>query len=574
MSRRTESFPLVERGRSYARGVLDGSISVCRSVRLAVERDERDRSRQGSAGFPYRFDESKAETALEFFERMPHVKGPKANRGEYLRLEPHQAWFYGTLFGWVHVETGMRRFNRAYRELPRGNGKSFEDACVENFCGFCEGEQGAEVYSAATKRDQAKIVTNTARQMFKKNAELARLLGVEVNAHTVYQDRTGSLLSTVSSDYDSLDGLNVYMATIDELHAHSTRGLYDVFETAISKRDQALLLMTTTAGSDRTGICYEIRSDLLAVLEGRAEDDRFFGVVYTLDEDDDWRSEASWHKANPNLGVSVNLETLRSLAKKAERVPAAQNAFKTKHLNIWVGADAALYDIERWQRLANPELARADFSGEHCLVALDLASKNDLAARMDVFWRFRESDGKPVFSVFAHHYTNRAAVDEGKNAQFPAWELQGLLKVSDGDSTDQQRIEDDIFEDAAVYQLLEVNVDNFQSAGIAQRLAARGLTVVEVPQQVRHLSTPTKYLDDLIREGRIEHDGDPCLAWQIGNVVGHFDVKDNVYPRKERPENKIDAVVALIMALSRAITMTEMPGDLSRHYAEEGISLL
>ena len=570
--RPTEPLDPLDSAQGYARDILSRRLVVSGLTRLAIERDENDHRRIGDPDFPWLFDEAKARRALDFFSLLPHVKGPKANRGEMMRLEAHQSWFYSRLFGWVDSD-GLRRFNRVHRELPRGNGKSFEAAVVGLICAFTENEQGAEVYSVATKREQAKIIFETAKRMIQRSDKLREQLGISVNAHNLWQQATGSVFLAQSSEDQTLDGLNIYCALVDELHAHPNRGLYDVIETAISKRDQALLFDITTAGADRTGICYEIRSHLLDVLRGNAEDERFFGVIYTADEGDDWRSEATWAKANPNLDVSVNRATLRSLAQKAESVPAAQASFKTKHLDIWVGADHALFDVERWAKLANPSLLREDFEGEPLYVAFDLATKNDLAARVDLFVRLDE-DGRPRFSVFAGHYTNRAAVDLGKNSQMPAWELQGFLRVNDGDATSQAQIEEDLISDAAKFEIREVNIDNFQSAGFAQRLQSRGLTVVEVPQQVRHLSAPTKYLDDLIREGRIEHDGDPVLAWQIGNVVGHFDAKDNVYPRKERRESKIDAAVALIMNLARRMTEVEDSGELSAQIIENGVTFL
>lgn len=503
---------------------------------------------------------------------FPHVQGPKANKGEKFKPEPWQCFYFTTLMGWKKSGTNIRRFSRAYKEVPRGSGKSFESGAFGCVMAFADGETGSEVYSAATTRDQAKIVWKAARRMLVKSPELAEAMGVEVNAHNLYQPSTGSVFIALSAEDKNLDGLNVYLAIIDELHAHPTRGVYDVLETAISKRDQAMLFVITTAGNDRTGICYEIRSDLVRVLEGTATDESLFGAIWSIDEGDDWRAESSWIKANPNWGVSVNPEFIRGLAKKAERIPAAQAAFKTKHLNVWVGANAALFDGDAWTKCADTTLTRDQFVGETCISGLDLATKDDLASRCDLFWKFDDAGVSHLYP-FWRHYVPEDKCADGSNDRYPGWMGEGWITATPGDTIDMAAIEGDVLVDSSRFELSPLAFDPWQSAYLAQRLTEQGATMLEVRPTVANFSEATKTLGALIKEGRIHHNGDPVAAWALGNVVGHYDAKENVYPRKEKPENKIDPMIALIMAISVWIRRND-PWAYSRNLADDGLLFL
>jgi phage terminase large subunit-like protein len=549
--------PHVEIANAYARRVVAGEETAGKYEILAARRHLAELERPPDADFPYQFNADAAERICRFAELLRHVKGPKA--GQRFQLEPWQCFVLCSIFGWLHWKSMLRRFRRFYLEIARGNGKSFLLAVIALFMLVADGEAGAEVYSAAKTRDQAKAVFEAARMIAKANtaADFRAYYGLDVREHSILQPSSGSAFRALANDADSLDGLNVHFAAVDELHAHPTRKVYDVLETAISKRDQPLLGVITTAGSDRTGICYELRTDLVNVLQGTATDHTLFGIVFTIDDTDDWRDERIWRKANPNLGVSVNLDTLRSLAKKAERTPAAQAAFKTKHLDIWVGANAALHNIEDWNACADTTLAPEQFEGETALAGIDLATDDDLAPRVDVFRR--EIDGEFHYYTFAKTYISQGAVDDGRNASYSGWVIEGWLLTNDGDTTDLQRLEDEVVEDSDRFQFEEIAYDGWQAAGLAQRLQARGATMVKIAMNAANLSEPVKLVNRLIKERRIHHNGDPVFAWCIGNVVGHFDKKENVYPQKERPENKIDLAVALYMAMNRWIVRGDEP---------------
>lgn len=536
----------------YAKDVVAGKIPAGRFVKAACKRQIEDLKRWKAKGAAYRFDTARANKVCRFIELLPHIKGPKA--GEPIILEPWQVFILTTVFGWVKAD-GSRRFRRVYIEVPRGNGKSALSSGVGLYMLCGDGEGGAEVYSFATTRDQAKIVFGDAQNMARRTPGLRTHFGVDVNAHNINVLRTASKFEALSAEGSTLDGLNTHFACVDELHAHKTRAVYDVVETSIGKRAQSLLWVITTAGSNRAGICYEVRGFVIKVLAGAAKDESQFGIVYGLDEEDDWTTEEALIKANPNWGISVMPEVLLPLQAKAMTMPSAANNFKTKHLNEWVNADTAWMDMRAWDACKDPALDQEHFAGEPTYVALDLASKVDIAAKVAL--HERTIDGKSHYYVFGQYYLPRDTVERGENSQYQGWEHMGLLTVTDGAVIDFEVIEQDLLADCSRFEVREVPYDPFQATQLSTRMAAQGVPMVEMRPTVLNFSEPMKQLEALVLQGRLHHNGDPVLAWMMSNVVAHMDAKDNIYPRKERPENKIDGVVALIMALGRALANNE-----------------
>ena len=473
---------------------------------------------------------------------MTHVKGKLA--GKPIKLEPWQVFILTTVFGWVDSE-GRRRFKTAYIEVPRKNAKSTLSSVVALYCLAADGEKGAEVYSAATTRDQARIVWQDAKHMAKNSPGLKSKFGVDITAHSIHVTETASYFKALSRDQGgNLDGLNVHCAIIDELHAHKTRDIFDVIETATGAREQPLLWLITTAGFNRAGICYEQRAYSLKILAG-LKDEEYFGVVYSLDDADDWQDPKSWAKANPNWGVSVKPEDIERKARKAMEMAAAQNNFLTKHCNLWVNADTAWMDMRAWERCGDPALDMADFEGLSCFGGLDLATKTDIASRVFVF----ERDG--ILHAFDRHYLPEETVENNANSQYSGWEIDGYLTATPGNITDYDVIEDDILIDAKRFRVEEFGYDPFQATQMSGHLVANGLPMVQVGQTVKNLSEPMKELEALVIAGKFKHNGNPVLSWMISNVVAHVDAKDNIYPRKEFPQNKIDGVVALLIAINR-----------------------
>lgn len=535
-----------ERAARYAQDVVSGKIPACKYVRQACQRQLDDLASPPSGYF---FDAEKAARVCQFIELTPHIKGPLASRGENIKLEPWQIFALTTVFGWVD-QGGNRRFRRVYIEVPRGNGKSALSSPVGLYALALDGEAGAEVYSAATTRDQARIVFRDAQAMARKMPQFRKRFGVEVTAQAVTQLKTSSSFKALSADGHTLDGLNIHLAIVDELHAHKSRDVYDVLETGIGKRPQSLLWMITTAGANKHGICYEVRDYVLKVLDGAAQDnaaEATFGIVYTVDEGDDPFSEDTLKKANPNWGVSVDPKVVLQTASKAQQVATARANYLTKHLNIWVDANSALFDTEHWRKCEDKALDELEFAEDESVLALDLASKIDMAAKVNVYRR--NIDGKDHFYVFPRFYLPRAAIEEDRHPMYRGWEMQGDIEATAGETIDFAVIEDEIRLECPGRNIAAVVADPWQANYLVTNLQRDGFPAEEFRQTVANMSEATKTLDALMREGRIHHPGNAVMNWMIGNVVGHFDAKDNVYPRKELPANKIDGAVALIMAL-------------------------
>ena len=547
--------------KQYAQSVVSGAIPACRWVQLACQRQLNDLARFKGKDSPYRFNPKlsdrngrgfhPADNLCAFIERLPHVKGPLA--GEPISLEPWQVFILTTVFGWVTPDD-KRRFRRSYIEVPRGNAKSTLSSAVALYMLAADHEGGAEVYSLATTRDQARIVFGDAQTMARRSPGFRTRFSVNVGAHNMHVLASGSKFEALSAEGSTLDGLNIHFGCVDELHAHKTRTVYDVVETGTGKRDNSLLWVITTAGSNRAGICYEVRTFVSKLLDGVFEDDTQFGIIYGLDDGDDWTSENALIKANPNWGISVRPEILGPLQAKAMQLPSAVNNFKTKHLNEWVNADTAWMDMRAWDACADTSLDIDNFIGQPCWIGLDLASKTDIAALILIFAHPEIAD---AYLTFGKYYLPEDTVHGAGNSQYSGWMRIDRLTVTPGNVIDFSWIEADLLDMASRFAIQAVAFDPFQATQLSTRMLGEGLPMIEVRPTVLNFSEPMKILEALVLQKKLAHDGDPVLTWMASNVVAHLDVKDNIYPRKERPENKIDGIVALIMALSRAIK----PGD-------------
>lgn len=543
----TDHAALAER---YARQVVAGDVVACRYVQLACERQLRDRKREKERAFPYRFDAAAARKVCRFIELLPHTKGKWASRRERIQVEPWQCFMLACVFGWKRkADMRLRRFRRAYLEVPRKNAKSTISAGVGDYMLAADGEHGAEVYSGATTEKQAWEVFRPARLMALQTPEFTEHFGVEVGAKNLHIPGNASRFEPLIGKPG--DGASPSCAIIDEYHEHPTSEQYDTMLTGMGAREQPLLWVITTAGADTAGPCYALRQEVLQVLEGHVENDELWGVVYTLDEGDDWSDPAVLAKANPNIDVSVSGEFLAQQQRDAVNDARKQSTFKTKHLNVWVGAAAPFFNAEKWAHLADaPPLE--EFRGEPCFVGLDLASKSDLCCSVKVFRR--ELEGSSHYYVFPRFYVPAAAIDAPENRHYLDWSARELLVATPGNITDYDYIEGELVEDAEHFSVAEVGYDPYNATQLATRLGNAGLTMVEVPQTTRNLSEPMKEIDALVRDGRIHHDGNPVMAWCVANVTAQVDRNENVFPRKERHENKIDGAVALIVAMSRAMT--------------------
>lgn len=540
----------VDKAERYIKKVITGKIDACLFVRQACTRQVNDLKKKKTKKFPYIFDRKKANRVCQFIENLSHVKGVKA--GEPVHLEDWQCFILTTVFGWVK-EDGARRFTQTYIEVPRGNGKSTLCSGIALYMECADGEQGAEVYSFATTREQAGIVFGDALAMARGNKDFKNYFGVTCLNHSVIVLGTNSKFMAKSSDAGTLDGLNTHCGIIDELHAHKTRHVYDVVISSIGKRAQPLVFCITTAGFYLHGICMERRKTTAKVLAGAVSIDSLFGIIYTIDEDDDWKTEKAVIKANPNWGVSVNPDIMRGELANALVNTSAQKNYLTKHLDVWVNSDSAWLDMAKYNACIDTSFTPEDFAGKPCIYGVDLASKLDLSAVIKLFWKKNQDDGLIHYYVWADFFLPSDTVKNSGNTSYYGWVEDGHLRTTDGAITDIGQIEQFIIEDYKKFDTLSVAYDPMQATQMAQGLLQDGAPMVELYQNLKNLSEPMKTLQALMYSGRLHVLNNPVLHWNAANVVAHTDAKENIYPRKEKPEDKIDGIVALIMAFNQAI---------------------
>jgi len=567
-----EARPFAAIAEGYARDVTRGKIAACQSIRLQCQRFLDELKAQRSKEYPYRFDAERAARPCRFIERLPHSKGKWARSKERLRLEPWQIWIICCTFGWLHRSSGLRRFRVLFIVVPRKNGKSALAAGIGLYMLCADGEFGAEVYSGATNEKQAWEVFGPARLMAMRTPALCKRFGVEVLAKALVSVADNSKFETIIGDPG--DGQSPSCSIHDEYHEHKDDGQVDTMQTGMGARDQPLQLIPTTAGDNLAGPCYarigEERKKLAGIGHNGGpplEDETFF-VEYTIDDGDDWKSEAALRKANPNFDVSVSGDFLRARQRDAIATPRKAGVFKTKHLNLWVSAKSAYFDIEAWRRCHDRELPMQAAAalrlerlrGRRCIMGLDLASKIDISALEYLFPPVGEkATADDPFIRIGRYFLPADTVSEVP--AYPGWDALQLLDVNEGSVTDFDEIERAILEAGSLFQVEQVAFDPWQATQLAQRMMAQGVPMLEYRMTVQNLSTPMKELDALTRAGAIAHGGCPVMEWEMSNVVAALDKKDNVFPNKPEGQNhlKIDNPVALIMAIGVATTREEEP---------------
>lgn len=541
---------------NYARRVVDGKQPAGKYVRFACERHLKDLERKR---FPYTFEKDAAAHVCHFVERLQHTKGKWAQQRERITLEPWQVFILSCVFGWKSKKTGVRRFREAYLEVPRKNGKSILAAAVGLYCLAADREFGAEVYSGATTEKQAWEVFRPARLMVSRSPDLQAYFGIDVAAKALYSEEDGSRFEPLIGNPG--DGSSPSCALVDEYHEHKDSDLFDTMQTGMGSRDQPLMFVITTAGSNMGGPCYEKRLEVQKILSGVFKDDRIFGVIYGLDEEDDWKEPESWKKANPNYGVSLSEDFLSAQVAAAIRTPSRQNSVKTKHFNIWVGAKEAWLNMEHWSRQADPTLTVESLSDCSSWVGLDLATKLDIAARVSVFTRVVE--GQLHYYLIPHFYLPEDALIDSKNAkQYRGWAEQGHIQLMDGAEIDFAQIQEDILSLPSRQKVEEVDYDPWQATQIAQAVRAEGVEAVEIKNTVGNLSPAMREFEAALAAGRLHHPDNPVFNWMASNVVAKEDAKENIFPRKETQDspNKIDGIVAALFGMGRAMLHEEDGG--------------
>lgn len=561
----TKTCPNVARGLEYAESVIEGRTPACAWARLACERQIHDLGRFRAKDSPFYFDEATAERVCDVVQRFPHIHGQWAKAQLRITLEPWQCFILSCVFGWKARATGARRFRVAYVEVPRKNAKSTLTSALGLYLLACDGEQGGHIVSAANTREQAKLVFTDAQLMARREAGFRARFGVEVLAHTIVQTDSASKFEALSAEHSNLDGLNIHAALVDELHAHPTRGLWDVLATATGSRVQPLIWAITTAGLNRASVCYDQRNYVLELLQGRIEDDSYFGIVFTVDDGDDPWDEAAWIKANPNYGVSVQPTGLKLDAKRAMQMPSEQAAFFTKHLNIWVNAAISWLPAGAWEKCADAGLEIEDYAGEPCYVGIDLAWRNDIAALMI---GFPPAGTRDHWAVFGYYYLPEQTVNKAENSHFQAWETMGRITATPGNITDFDYLVSNLGDLTTRYDVREIALDPYHAGPLIQDIEKAGIRKpVEVRQNAPNMHPAMIELEGLVLAKRIRHDGDPVLAWMMANVKAERS-GDLMKPTKDGDEKKIDGVIGLLMCIHRGM-MQRSAG--TQAYAERGI---
>ncbi len=543
----------------YAEDVAAGRIVACKWHRLACQRHLKDleRARNGAMAYVWNpeLKDSKgkvyfpAERVCKFAELMPHIKGDWAARGQLIKLEPWQVFILASIFGWVHKDTGKRRFRVADVVVPRKNAKSTLAAVIGNYMLAVDGEFGAEVYSGATSQDQAMEVFRPAMLMARATPRFCQTYGVTVNVSNISIVESNSKFEPVIGKPG--DGASPSCAIVDEYHEHKTAELFDTMQTGMGARSQPLILVITTAGSDISGPCYLHQVELQKILEGVIENDQRFGIIFTVDEDDDWTSETALLKANPNFGISVDAEFMRLQQRDAIADSRKQNIFKTKHLNIWVAAASPWINLFNLQRAGDPAHSPQSQVWDGAVIGLDLASKQDIASLVALCWK--DVEKKRHYYAFSRNYVPEAALDKPENAHYQAWVTDGHLIATPGNMIALSQIQDDALEIVSQVGASEVAKDPWGGHQLGANLQEEGVTVVDIPQQTRYLSDPMKEIAALVDAELFHHDGNPVYVWMMSNVEVKEDRNGNIFPRKARASNKIDAGVATIVAMNRAL---------------------
>lgn len=524
---------------------------------LAVERHYRDLQDANQRGLV--FSPAHGWHVIDYIERFfCHIKGSLA--GKPILLDPWQKFWTAVLYGWRRLD-GRRRFTRAYEEVARKNGKSTWKGPQGAYLFMMDGEPGAEVYAVATTREQAMTVFKPAFENMKrwrrKSAGIGRSFRIFEGMNQERVEAGASVFKPIASNSDAQDGFNPSAVLYDELHAQKSREQWDVLESGFGARSQPLLSAITTAGFILDGICTEVRAYLISVLEGKRQDDDFFGYVYTLDAGDDPFKEENWLKANPGLGSSKTIDYLRGMARKAKALPSALANFKTKDLNIWCNDADGWLDLDIWDK-GKQKFNPAALAGRECYGGLDLASTLDLTS---LVLAFPPSGAGEEWHLLVWVWCPRAKVEQQEDdaAPYDRWEKEGWLTVTEGNVTDYRPVMSKIREVCKTYQVKQIGFDRWNALQICNELLEDELPMVEVPQNTGGMYPGSKKLEELIYSKRLRHGGNPVLRWAAGNVALLFDSNDNFRPDKKRSKKngRIDPIVATVMALSRAVVYVD-----------------
>ena len=515
------------------------------------------------------YSKEHADFAVNFIQCLKHTKGTWA--GKPFELIDWQERIIRDLFGTLKPN-GYRQFTTAYIEIPKKQGKSELAPAVALLLCCGDGEERAEVYGCAADRQQASIVFEVAADMVRMCPSLNKRVKILASQKRLIYLPTNSFYQVLSADAYSKHGFNVSGVIFDELHTQPNRKLFDVMTKGSGDaRTQPLYFLITTAGTDTHSICYETHQKAKDILEGRKIDPTFYPVIYGAEESEDWSDPKVWKKANPSLGITVSIDKVKDAFNSAKQNPGEENAFRQLRLNQWVKQSIRWMPMDKWDACAYP-VSEEELEGRICYGGLDLSSTTDITAFVLVFPPLDEEDKYQVLSYFWIPEENLELRVRRDHVPYDVWERQGFLLTTEGNVVHYGFIEKFIEQLGERFHIREIAFDRWGAVQMVQNLEGMGFTVVPFGQGFKDMSPPTKELMKLTLEQRIAHGGQPVLRWMMDNIFIKQDPARNIKPDKEKSTEKIDGVVATVMALDRAIRCGNESGE--SVYDGRGILLL
>jgi len=537
----------------YCQWVHDNPQCVSKWVKLAVDRFENDLKKSADPAYPFMFDRSKAQLFIDFTEMLKQYKDVWA--GQDLHLEPWQVFVFGNIYGWVNKDTGLRRFRKSFVFCGRKNGKSMMVSSVLLFDALLT--SGAEGYCASTRKEQSRIVFDNVVNMVRQHPDLKKMLKVYNSTYTIVNPNNSSKIAALSSEYSRFDGLNPSVSVIDEVAAMKTYDIIQVLQSGTAARPEPLLF-EITSGSDNTdsaGAQEFERSK--KILEGVFEDDTFFCILFTLDKGDMWTDESKWIKANPNLGVSVKLDTLRALCLEAQQNPSLEAEFRIKNCGLFISPVTSWIPFEKWKRCQTlgdrPRLEDIDINDCVAIGAVDLSTRIDFSAFSVAIYHVPTGN----YYIVHHFYTPSGQVAQKFKTDSPLiykWIEQGYITPTEGESIKYSVIFDDIFACIDKYKIKEVLYDPYNAGQLIDSVSPY-VDLVEIKQSIQNISPMAKDYEVAIYDQKI-YDNNPVMAWMVSNCDIYRDANNNLKPVKHGGRSshsgvRIDGVLVSLMAVGR-----------------------
>ena len=543
----------------YVKSVKSGELPSGKYAKLAVDRflNDLQKSQDDNSDFPYKFDEQKAEKALKFIHLIRHTKGTQATNREFIDWQPFQCFIVANLFGFIHKDTGYRRFTSAYIKMARKNGKTTLAAAIFNYL-LLISPKGSEFYYAATKREQARIGFDIAKQQLielKRDSKYIDGL-YNFNAHTIFSETENKKVKVLGKESKSEDGLNPTAALVDELHAHPNSDLYDVIDTGMGSQSEPLLLAITTAGFNSDGYCFNYEATCKHMLAGVFTNDRLFVLTYDIDEEDDWQNPEVWIKANPSLGVTPTHEFMEQQFLKATTEGSSKAAqFKTKNLNMWLSSDEGFLDAKSWKQSGQHTFDEKELLGRPCYMGVDIASTRDFTAAVLVF-PFEDGSLK----VLTRFYYPEMNVPDGQiSMKIPLkeWITDGYVIATEGNVFDLEYLTRDIIALNELYDIREISYDKWNATQMAIKLEEQGINLKPHPQTTTFFNGSVREFELLVASEKLHHNNSPVLSWMANNSVVFADSSGNRKVKKGVSKGaKVDGMVALLMAMTSFLNFT------------------